>query len=236
MPQNITPEEIEVAKNASPQEIQEAIEKRLKDTQAFATKSRQGEINAYKALVEENPQNLRKIPDEKILEKVLEEKWWVDSIEELEIYYPDVLRPNKGSSKGKPKDDENEELDVLTIVQRELELMKHQGTKTKINEALEKITESNKELVDTIPDFHEKMKEELKNISSNLDEKERVARAFTIVSWGMISKANAYGAIQVNNINIKVAEKKTEEDEVDALLLKKQNDLRISLWLKVKGV
>lgn len=231
MTENITPQNNENGQDPSSQVAIVDVEKRLKDTQAYATKARQNEINAYKLLVETNPIAITKIEDEKIKEKILQENWWVDTIEELNIYFPDVLKPSKKVVK-KSEEEEDDEEDEVTKLKREVELIKLHWTKTKINNAIDELKNVNKEIIETIPDFEEKIKEELKNISSTLEEKERVAKAFVIVTWWAVSKANAYWIIQWASWG-QITQKK-EENKEDAELLKKQNELRRALWLKEK--
>jgi hypothetical protein len=70
----ITPKKEEGSK-PSPQESEAELEKRIKDNQSYATKARQGEIEAYRLLVETDSKAIEKIKDEKIKQKILEDKW-----------------------------------------------------------------------------------------------------------------------------------------------------------------
>jgi len=151
------------------------FEKRYKDTQASFTKAQNDKIEMAKMLVEADPANIEKITDEKIKGKILEEKWGVENIEQLKTLFPSALNPNK--------EEDEDELTEVEKLRQEVKLMKYQNTKTKTKEVLEWVISNNKDIVATIPEFEDKLREELKYISDKLSPKDRVAKAFKIVAW-----------------------------------------------------
>ena len=142
-------------------------EKRFKDTQASFTKSQQEKIDMAKILVESDPINITKIPDENIRNKIISEKYGVDNLEELKLFHPNVLNPKK-------EEDKEDELTEVERLRQEVNLMKYKDRKTKTNEVLDTVISANKDIVATIPEFEDKIKEELKYISDKLSPKDRV--------------------------------------------------------------
>lgn len=174
--------------NAIYEEFDKA-EQMIKDNQSAFTKAQQEKIELAKILVEENPANVERISDEKVRRKILQEKYGVDSLEELKIMFPDYAKSEK-------PDDEEEE-DELKKLQQKVRLMEHNNTKTKINEAVEEaINWEYKDVISTIPDFQDKLNLELSNLSDKLPPKERVNRALKLVVGGNISTANLYAMMQ----------------------------------------
>ena len=199
----------------------EEFEQRYKDTQASFTKARQQEIELAKILVEQNPANIDKITNEVVKNKILQEKYWVDNMEELKVMFPDYAKSQTDEG-----EDEATEIEKL---QREMKLMKFQTWKTKTKEALENIALLNKEVVSTIPEFEERMKEELKYISESVEPSERVKKAFNLVVGSTGNSADAYSIMQWVTI------KKSQENDIDEVQLKKeQNEYRKLLGLKEK--
>jgi len=179
-------------------------------------------LKMAKLLVEQNPANVDKISDGKIQAKILQEKWGVDNLEELKVMFPDYAKIEG--------DDNQDDATELETLQREMKLMKYQNTKTKTKEALENIALSNKDVVSTIADFEEKMKEELKFISESVEPNERIKKAFALVTGSNGNSADAYSIMQW--ITIKKSPKDDKENE--ASLLREQNDFRKLLGLKTK--
>lgn len=166
----------------------EKAEQMIKDNQSAFTKANQQQIEIAKMLVEQNPANVEKIPDEKVRKKVLQDKWGVDSIEQLKIMFPDYDKTNDGS--------EEDEQDEFKKLQQKVKLMEYNNTKTKINEEIDWVMTSNQELISTIPDFRDKLEKELSNISEKLSPKERVERATRLVVGSDVSTSNLYAMMQ----------------------------------------
>jgi len=198
-------------------------EKRFKDTQASFTKANQERIDMAKLLVDSDPINITKISDEKIRNKIISEKYGVDNLEELKLFHPEVLRPKKD------KDDEEDELTEVERLRKEVNLMKYKDRKTKTKEVLETVISANKDIVATIPDFEDKINEELKYISDELSPKDRVTKAFKLVAGSDSSQADAYSILQGITTN-----KAKKSDTYEEDLKREQNDLRKMLGLKKK--
>lgn len=162
-------------------------EKRFKDTQASFTKSQQEKVEMARMLVEVDASNIEKIQDEKVMKKILKDKWDVESLEELKIMFPNY---NK-------KPDGEEETDELELLKQKVRLMEHNTTKTKIKEEIERATNWDyKDIIATIPDFQSKLETEMKFISGELSPRERVEKAVRLVINGNVSPANAYAILQ----------------------------------------
>ena len=174
----ITPKQPENGQDPSSQTSGVDYEQRFKDTQSAFTKERQGKIALANRLVEKDPAEIANIDDDKIKEKILQEKWGVDTVEELNIYYPEILKPKKESKVAEDLDEDSK----VTELRRELEIIKLSSKKEKIQSAMSNIVNNNKEIVASIPDFEAKIKEELKFISDELTPEERVSKAFKLVT------------------------------------------------------
>ena len=224
----ITPKQPENGQDPSSQTSGVDYEQRFKDTQSAFTKERQGKIALANRLVEKDPAEIANIDDDKIKEKILQEKWGVDTVEELNIYYPEILKPKKESKVAEDLDEDSK----VTELRRELEIIKLSSKKEKIQSAMSNIVNNNKEIVASIPDFEAKIKEELKFISDELTPEERVSKAFKLVTWGSSSTAEAYAVLQwLSGGNSSTP---TETPKDDAEFNRIQNQIRVSMWLKAK--
>jgi len=201
-------------------EEEKDYEKRFLDTQASYTKANQEKIDLAKLLVEQNPKNVEKISDVKLQNKILQDKWQVDNIEELKTLFPDYA---------KSEDDDEDDLSEIETIKRELKLMKYKNKKESTREALVSIALQNKEVVWSISDFEQKMRDELKFISESVEPNERMKKAFQLVVGSDWNSADAYSIMQWVTI------KKTPWSEADQnAVLKEQNELRKLLGLKTK--
>ena len=187
------------------------LEKRFKDTQASFTKAQQSQIEMAKMLVEQDPNNVDKIPDEKVRTKVLQEKWWVESLDELRIMFPDYW---------KPLDDGEDDKTELEKLQATVRLMQHNGTKTQINSEIESAESKFKDVIATIPEFRTKLNEELKSISETLSPKDRVDKALKLVLNSSTNSANAYAIMQGLTGFKAGGNEEKESKKVDASLVK----------------
>lgn len=205
----------------------EKNEKRFTDTQSAFTKARQQEIEMAKILVDTDPSAVERIPDKEVRNKVLQNKWWVDNLEELKVMFPDY---NK-----KDNDDDWEELSKLEKIERELSFMKYKASKDQTEDSIKNIEVLHKDIVDQIPDFKTKMKDELKYISNDITPSERVEKAFKLISGWMGNSANTYAALQWVTLN-KIPKDVTDvdDDQVNNIITHKQNILRKTLGVEKK--
>lgn len=165
------------------------MEQMMKDNQSAFTKAQQDKIDLANKLVADNPANVEKISDEKVRKKILQEKWWVDSLEELKIMFPDFWKVED--------EDDDDEKSVIEKLEQKVRLMEHNTTKTKTNEAIDETLNGDyKKVIATIPDFRDKLNSELGNLSSKLNPKERVERAMKLVVGQNVSTANVYAMLQ----------------------------------------
>lgn len=214
------PEDIREAVTSGKEEIIKARSVIWNLNKEVKNSSSEEAINMAKLLVEENPANVERISDEKIRNKILQEKYWVDNLEELKVMFPDYAK----------KDDwEDEDLSELEQLKQQVKLMQHNNKKTKTKEAIENIAEKNQDIIKQIPDFEEKLTEELKYISDNIDPNERVKKAFSLLSGQVPNSATLYWVLQGMSW-VKSDNKKDYETQ----LKKEQNEYRKLLWLKQK--
>ena len=226
----MTPEEKEIIEKAK--QIAEAntdwdlwngenFEKMFKDTQKSFTKARQQEIELAKLLVEQNPANIDKITNEVVKNKILNEKYGVENMEELKVMFPDYAKSQN--------DDDEDDATEIDKIKRELELIKYKNKKNRTKEALENIALMNKDVVSTIDDFEQKMKDELKFISESVEPSERMKKAFKLVVGSNGNSADAYSVMQW------VTFAKTPKSDMDDEAIKKsQNEFRKLMGLKQK--
>lgn len=186
-------------------------DKMFKDTQASFTKSQQDKIEMAKILVEQNPENVKKIPDEKVRNKIIQERWWVETLEQLEYIYPDFAK--------KLDDDWDDNETEVEKLKREVKFMKLQWINTKTKEAIEWTKKEHSEVIATIPDFDIKLSEELKSISEDIDPALRVQKAFRLVVNSNVSSADAFSIMQgITSWNIKTEKKEVKEDKTNSPL------------------
>ena len=81
-------------------------------------------------------------------------------------------------------------------MRRELDIMKLKDKKTKTKDAIDSVVRDNKDVVETIPDFVDKLKEEMKFISSDIPAKQRAQKAFRAVAFEYGSPEKAYAILQ----------------------------------------
>ena len=228
MTKQASQEEFLKNKNHNPQDGQDGwdtpktyTEEEYTNLQAFWTKAQQERIALAWKLASKDPKELLNM-DASIQNKVVKEIWGYENLDELKVMLPDLFDDNDG-------DDKWSSDDVVEQMKREQQLLRMKLEKKEINDEIEKFSSSNSDLVNSIPNFTEKVNEELKNISSNLPAKERVTRATKLVAGNSDLSVEAYLQLQWKN-NIKANNKWVSDDYIkDA-----QNALRKSLWLKIK--
>lgn len=181
-------------------------EKMFKDTQWAFTKAQQEKVEMARMLVETNPANIKNISDEKVRNKIIQEKWWVETLDQLEYIHPDFAK--------KPDDDWGDEgLSEIEKLNREMKLLKLQTTNTKTKEAMTDVQTKYAEVIKTIPEFEQKLQAELKFISEGIDPKDRIEKAFKLVVNSNGSTANAFSIMQwIDNWNDKT-DKKEKQDK-----------------------
>lgn len=199
-------------------------EEEYKNLQAFSTKANQGLIDVSKKLAEKDPSQLLSM-DSQIQNKVIKDIWGYDNLDELKIMLPDVLTQTRDEEKEYGTDG-NEALEQM---KREQELLKMKLNKKDVDDEIEKFTSTHLEVSSSIPNFDEKVREELKYISSELPVRERVNRATKLVAGNSDINVEAYLQLQWKN-NIKSSWQKLNDDYI----LEAQNRLRAQLWLKQK--
>ena len=205
-----TPDEAKLNAEANPdldEGWKENFEQRYKDTQSAFTKAQQEKIEMARMLVETDPANIRKIADEKVRNKIIQEKWNVETLDQLEYIHPDFAK--------KPNNDwDDEELSDVEKLKREMKLLKLQTINTKTKEALWEVKVKYAEVIKTIPDFEQKLQTELKYISEGIEPKDRIEKAFKLVVNNETSTADAFSIMQwIDNWWTKIDKKEKENKE-----------------------
>lgn len=192
------------------------FEQMFKDTQSSFTKAQESKIEMAKIIADTDPSKLKDISDEKVVRKILQDKWSVDSLDELQMLYPDVL-------KTKQEIDESWDESKLEKMEREMKLWRYKETKTKTEEAIASALAANSLLKEGIPDVEDRIKEEMKYISQDLDANERVRRAVTIVAGSNGVEDNAFHLLRWVTTQ---KSSKQDSDKTDANLKRQQDLLR----------
>ena len=196
-------------------------EEEYKNLQAFWTKANQALIDMSKKLAEKDPKELLNM-ESKIQNKIIKEVWGYDNLDELRIMLPDVLE-------GKSTEEFNNDETSVEKMEREYRLLKMKLEKKDIDDEIDKYVSANSKIVSSIPNFSEKIKEELKSISSNLPSKERVNKATKLISNSLDIDVETYLQLQWKTM-VKSSEQKLDRKD----MVTAQNQLRKSLWLKEK--
>jgi hypothetical protein len=159
-----------------------------KNLQAFSTKANQEKIDLAIKLAKKDPKEILEIGDVKLQNKVIKELYNYDNIDELKIMLPQVFEDNSS--------DDSDDDDRFERLEREQKLLKYKLDKEALDTELEKFSISNKSLVDSIPNFADKVKEELKFISTELSLADRVKRATKLVTNSGDATVEAYLSLQ----------------------------------------
>lgn len=206
------------------EETHNEFEQRYKDTQASFTKAQQDKIEMAKVMVEQNPSNIKNIPDEKVRNKIIKEKWGVETLEQLEYIYPDYAKKNNNDDNWAW---EGDDLTKIEKLEREVKFMKLKDTNIKTKEAISEVENKYGEIIKTIPEFETKLQAELKFISEELNPKDRIEKAFRIVVNSNNSTADAFSIMQwINNGWIKTDKKEEKNKQWSSL----EKAFKTALW------
>lgn len=190
-------------------------EEDYKNAQAFGTKARQWELKALTKLVQQNPSELKNIEDKKALKTILESEFNVSSLDELEIINPNVFKWDNENDNNEDFDDED---DRYSKLEKKIKLMEYKETKGAVQDAINSVKANNSLVVETIPNFEDKLEEEMKYISSDLSPKERVNRAFKILTNSSESSFEAYLSMQGKTIVKSHEDAGTKNSNKDGLM------------------
>ena len=180
-------------------------EEDYKNLQSFSTKAQQEKIALAEKLVKTSPKELEGM-DTKLQNKVIENLYWASSLEELKIISPELFEDTK--SEEEINDDETLKLE------RKVQLMEYKMNQWAVSTAIDNFKVSNKDLVDTIPEFENKMKEEMKSFSSDLNIKEKAEKAFKIIAGSSTNNTEAYLAMQWKTV-LKSSTVKDETGDIE---------------------
>lgn len=149
-------------------------EEEYKNLQSFATKTSQEKISLAMKLVSKDKKELLAIEDKKLQNKVIKELYWLDNIDEVKlIHWDDFFKDKK---------EEDESIDDITKIANELKLLKYNQSKSELERAIDDYKKSNPVFFEEAA-AEEKLREEIKYISSELSVWDRIRRASNIVFW-----------------------------------------------------
>lgn len=144
-----------------------------KNLQSEFTKSRQSEIDLAIKLARKDKSEILNIKDYKIQSKVIKELYGLDNLEDVKLIHWEEFYKEKETEDG-------DDSDELTKIRNELKLLKYSQNKSELENSFEEFKKENKDLF--LSEWaEERLKEELKYISSELPTKERIKRAAKVV-------------------------------------------------------
>lgn len=161
-------------------------EEKYKSLQSEYTRNRQNEIKIAVELVKENKWKLLTL-EKDLQDKVVKEIYWLENVEEVKaVYWNSFYKEEK-----EDKDDDDER---TSAIEKELKILKHRQEKKEVDDAILRFKNENKILFD-IEDAEQKLRDELKYISSELSVEERVKRAWRSAFWAISSTDALYTKI-----------------------------------------
>lgn len=137
-----------------------------KNLQAFATRNRQTAIELAMKLADVNPKTILEIGDKELQKKVIQNKYWLNSVDELTLIYWNDLSEERSNNGGDNSNDEIKQLrqNILKI-ETDKEIEKY-ILKNNLDESA-----------------FERIKEELSYFSHTISIKDRVEKAAKIIMW-----------------------------------------------------
>lgn len=190
--------------NWQPVEDEDKIRLRNEFTQA-----RQREIDLAIKLAEKDKKSILDL-DSDTQKKVVKKLYWLSNLEEVKLIHWENFYEER-------EDSVNEEEDRITKLETELKLTKYNQSKREVESAIEEIKKTNWAYFED-DTFEERLKDELKYISPELETKNRVARAFSILKSSMSIDNTAYKDLKekgsYQKADVKTDENKDEDSSV----------------------
>lgn len=199
---NQTPEEGQTENQTQPVEDEDKIRLRNEFTQA-----RQREIELATQLAERDKKSILNL-DYETQKKVVKKLYWLDNLEDVKaIHWENFYEI---------KEDNDEDEDRTSRLEKELKLLKYNQSKREIDWAIDEVKKDSSIYFED-ESFEDKLRQEIRYISPDLDTKERVQRAFSILRNSDISESDkAYKSIRdkwtLSQADIET-DNNTEEDE-----------------------
>lgn len=163
-------------------------EEQHKNLQSEYTKRVESEIWFATELVQANPEKLKSIQDPRVQNAVAKRLYNVDTYAQLVAVY--------GENFYKTSDEEN--LDRTEKLEMEIRMLKFKSETESLEAAINEHVRENKSIYSN-PSEIEKLRNELKYISSELPPSERVQRASRIINGNINPEANWYKHVAVWN-------------------------------------
>lgn len=192
-------------------------EEDYKSLQAEFTRTKQSTIDLAIKLANKDKQSILEIGDKKLQDKVIKEIYWLNNIEEVKLIHWDTFYKEREN-----EEDENE--DKFSKLERELKLMKYNQSKSEIEKAIEDYKKENKDFFEQSWN-EEKLRDELKYISTEISPEDRVKRAWKII-FGLTTSSSDAAYLKMQWVqkhfvswNDSVKTKTKEEDLISSWVL-----------------
>ena len=194
-------------------------EEDYKSLQAEYTRANQEKINLAVKLATKDKKSIIEISDRKLQDKVIKEIYWLNNIDEVKLIHWNTFY----NETAQEEDDD----DKFSKLERELKIMKYNQTKGELERFIEDYKKENKILFEWA-DAEDRLRDEIKYVSSELTAEERVKRAAKI-AFGITNNPNdaAYlKLIQSQNFvkwweELNKEEKTKIQDEISSIFRKK---------------
>lgn len=199
-------------------------EEDYKNLQAFATRTRQFAIKTALDAVEQNPRYISSIEDKSVQDAVVKQKHGFDSYDQMiAVMWENFVWDT--SQWGNGDNDENAQ---NTFLEKEVRLLKYQHEQSQVDSAIAEFKSSNPQLF-TDETSEQKLRDELKFISTSLPIKERIKRSAQITLVQQVDPSTV--AFSALNFGRNPTNSWTPNPQLDAKKIEQQK--QIEAWRKL---
>ena len=154
------------------QAVNTVKEEDYKSLQAEYTRANQAKIDLSIKLANLYKNSILEISDKRLQDKVIKEIYWLNNIEEVKLIHWDSFYAERTT------DEEDE--DKFSTLEKKVKLMEYNASKGQLEKAIEDYKKENKIMFE-LEWTEDKIREELKYISTEISAEERVKRAWKII-------------------------------------------------------
>lgn len=151
----------------------------LKTKDSF-TQTRQSFLNFCETQVDKDPNSIYDIKDSSVQKKILQKKFSVDTIEELEEIK--AINPELFWEEAPQEVIEESGEDRQRKMEKELERLIYREKKEKEKQAIKMVMDNNPNITSQVDWFEDKMREEMKNFSDTLTIEQKAEKALWLLS------------------------------------------------------
>lgn len=183
--------------------LQQDYEKAHKEAQDELSKKSEALIKANLTLAETNPKSILDM-DTKMQNKIIKKVYWYENLEELTLLLWDNFYDDKS--------DEDKDDDKMSILEKEVKILKYQRDRDWMDRALENFQLKNEKLLKEDDGAFDRLRKEIEYISDKLPANERIERASKIAFGNIISNSDdAY--LKMQEISMGWSSKKVTENK-----------------------